>query len=197
MKVITYLELLESHQHILRRERKMHLQCSDSLGLHSLFISQSCAETKWPELLRSLGQLVDNKTYTDQEIESMDWQTKCTLIKGDSPTVVRYFEHRFLQFFNLVVKSPHKPIHEVTDFFMRIEFAGQGTIHIHWFAYLKDASEYGHDPSETVADYYDQIISCSSDIPQEHKQYIEYQLHRQSKTCRVGNTNVDFLSLYH
>ena len=77
-----------------------------------------------PELLRALGQHVDNKTYTDQEIESMDWQTKCKLIKADSPTVVRYFEHRFLQFFNLVVKSPHKPVHEVTDYFMRIEFAG-------------------------------------------------------------------------
>ena len=33
-KVITYLELLEIHQHILRREIKMHLQCSDSFGLH-------------------------------------------------------------------------------------------------------------------------------------------------------------------
>ena len=29
-----YLKLLEIHQHILRRERKTHLQCSDSLGLH-------------------------------------------------------------------------------------------------------------------------------------------------------------------
>ena len=111
----------------------------------------------------------------------MDWKTKCRLIKGDSPTVVRYFEHRFLQFF----KSPHKPIHEVTDYFMRIEFAGRGTIHINWFAYLKDAPEYGHDPNETVADYYDQIISCSSDVPHEHNQYIEYQLHRHSKICHV------------
>ena len=34
MKVITYLELLEIHQHILKRERKMHLQCSDNLGVH-------------------------------------------------------------------------------------------------------------------------------------------------------------------
>ena len=119
----------------------------------------------------------------------MDWQTKCRLIKADSPTVVRYFEHRFLQFFNLVVKSPHKPVHEVTDYFMRIEFAGRGTIHIHWFAYLKDAPEYGHDSNETVANYYDQIISCSSDVPQEHKQYIEYQVHRHSKTCPVGNTH--------
>ena len=55
--------------------------------------------------------------------------------------------------------------------------------------YLKDAPEYGHDPNETVADYYDQIISCSLDVPQEHKQYIECQLHRHSKTCCVGNTH--------
>ena len=87
------------------------------LGFPSLFISQSCAETKWPELLRSLGQVVDNKTYTDEEIEPMDWKTNCRLIKADSPTLVRYFEHRFLQFFTLVVKSSHNPIHEVTLFY--------------------------------------------------------------------------------
>ena len=97
----------------LEKRKKDAFVMFRQLGTPSLFFSQSCAETKWPEKLRSLGQLVDNKTYTDQEIESMDLQTKCRLIKGDSPTVVRYFEHRFLQFFNLVVKSPHKPIHEV------------------------------------------------------------------------------------
>ena len=173
----------------LEKRKKDAFAMFRQLGCPSLFMSQSCAETKWPELLRALGQLVGNKTYTDQEIESMDWQTKCRLIKADSPTVVRYFEHRFLQFFNLVVKSPHKLVHEVTDYFMRIEFAGRGTIHIHWFAYLKDAPEYGHDSNETVANYYDQIISCSSDVPQEHKQYIEYQVHRHSKTCCVENTH--------
>ena len=108
----------------LEKRKKDAFAMFRQLGCPSLFMSQSCAETKWPELLRALGQLVDNKTYTNQEIESMDWQTKCRLIKADSPTVFRYFEHRFLQFFNLVVKSPHKPVHEVTDYFMRIEFAG-------------------------------------------------------------------------
>ena len=108
----------------LNKRKKDAFAMIRQLGFPSLFISQSCAETKWPELLRSLGQLVDNKTYTDEEIQSMDWKTKCRLIKADSPTLVRYFEHRFLQFFNLVVKSSHNPIHEVSDYFMRIEFAG-------------------------------------------------------------------------
>ena len=112
----------------------------------------------------------------------MDWQTKCRLIKGDSPTVVRYFEHRFLQFFNLVIKSPHNPIHEVADYFIRTEFAGRGTIHVHWFAYLKHAPQNGHDDIATVADYFEMIISCSSDVPEE-KKYIKY-LHRHSQTFK-------------
>ena len=173
----------------LEKRKKDAFAMIQQLGFPSLFILQSCAETKWPELLRSLGQLLDNKAYTDEEIGSMDWQTKCRLIKGDSPTVVRYFEHRFLQFFNLVIKSPHNPIHEVTDYFMRIEFAGRGTIHIHWFAYLKDAPQFGYDDNATVAGYFDMIISCSSDIPEEDKKYIKYQLHRHSKTCHIGNTH--------
>ena len=118
----------------------------------------------------------------------MDWQTKCRLIKGDSPTVVRYFEHRFLQFFNLVIKSPHNPTHEVTDYFMRTEFAGRSTKHVHWFAYLKHAPQYGYDDNATVADYFDMIISCSSDVQEEDKKYIKYQLHRYPKTCFIGNT---------
>ena len=145
----------------LNKRKKDAFAMIRQLGFPSLFISQSCAETKWPELLRSLGQVVDNKTYTDEEIQSMDWKTKCRLIKADSPTLVRYFEHRFLQFFTLVIKSSYNPIHEVTDYFMRTEFAGRGTIHIHWFAYLKDAPEYGCEDNETVANYYDDIISCT------------------------------------
>ena len=69
----------------------------------------------------------------------MTWENKCRLIKEDSGTVVRYFDNRYLQFFNLVVKSHHAPIHQVTDYFTRYEFAEQGTIHIHWFAYLENA----------------------------------------------------------
>ena len=53
----------------LNKRKKDAFTMIRQLGFPSLFISQSHAETKWPELLRSLGQVVDNKTYTDKEIE--------------------------------------------------------------------------------------------------------------------------------
>ena len=62
----------------------------------------------------------------------------------------------------------------------------KSAIHVHWFAYLNDAPVYGESSNEYVADYYDKIISCSSDVPEEHKEYINYQIHRHSKYCRVG-----------
>ena len=57
------------------------------LGFPSWFMAHSAAETKWSELLRALGQLVDNKTYTDEEIREMNWNTTSQLIKSDPVTV--------------------------------------------------------------------------------------------------------------
>ena len=53
-------------------------------------------------------------------------------------------------------------------------------------ACLNDAPVYGESSNEYVADYYDKTISCSSDVPEEHKEYINYQIHRHSKYCHVG-----------
>ena len=152
----------------------------------ALFISQSAAETKWPELLQVLGQTVDDKTYTDREISKMDFETKSRLIRGDSATLVRYFDYHFDVFLKDVVFSKCKPIGEVTDYFWRKEFATRGAIHVHWFAYVKDSPVYCNVPNSEIADFYDKIISCSSDVPEDHKQYIQYQIHRHSRSCRVG-----------
>ena len=86
------------------------------------------------------------------------------------------------------MKSPHAPIHQVMDYFTRYEFAERGTIHIHWFAYLNNAPEYGETDNDIVAKYYDNIFSCSSDVPEDHKEYVQYQIHRHSRTCHLGNT---------
>ena len=69
---------------------------------------------------------------------------------------------------------------------------------IHWFAYLKDAPEYGHHPNKTVANYYDQIISCSSYVPQETNSTLNMSFTDiQRPVVLEIFTNVDSLSLYH
>lgn len=156
------------------------------IGFPSLFISQSAAETKWPELLKALGKTVHDKDYTDYDIQNMDYKTKCELIQSDSPTLVRYFDHRFGVFLKDVLMSPWHPIGEITDYFIRKEFATRGAIHVHWLAYLKNAPIYGESSNSEFAEFYDKIISCSSNVPQQYKEYVLYQFHKHSKSCRVG-----------
>ena len=156
------------------------------LGFPSIFITQSVAETKQKDLLKCLGKTVHNKEYTSEEIDTMDYRTKCELIQGHSPTLVCFCENHFNIFMKDVVNSKCKPIGEVTDYFWRKEFASRGAIHVHWFAYLNDAPVYGESSNEYVADYYDKIISCYFDVPEKHKEYINYQIHRHSKYCHLG-----------
>ena len=59
-------------------------------------------------------------------------------------------------------------------------------IHVYWFACVKDATIYGEVPNSEIAVFYDKIISCSSDVPEDHKGYIQHQIHRHSRLCRVG-----------
>ncbi len=80
------------------------------LGLPTWFISLSAAETRWIELLKSLGQLIDNVLYTDADAKAMNWQTKSRLISSDPITTARYFDHRVQAFFRLFLKSPAAPI---------------------------------------------------------------------------------------
>ena len=172
----------------LAKKKKEAFAMIRQLKTPALFISQSAAETKWPELLRALGQTVDKKTYTDTEIAQMDFESKSRLIRGDSATLVRYFDHQFNVFLKDVIFSKCKPIGEITNYSWRKEFATRGAIHVHWFAYVKDAPVYGEVPNSETAEFYDKIISCSLDVPEDHKEYIQYQIHWHSKSCRVGKT---------
>ena len=54
---------------------------------------------------------------------------------------------------------------------MRLEFPSRGSVYIPWFVCIQDALQYGEGDNDTVAKFYNKIISCSSDI-REHKTYI-------------------------
>ena len=41
-------------------------------------------------------------------------------------------------------------MHEAADYFYWLEFATHGSIHIPWFAYLKDAVQCGKDTNEAI-----------------------------------------------
>lgn len=122
--------------------------------------------------------------YTDAEINNMSWDEITNLIQKDPVTCSRHFQHRIHQFITLVLKSPHNPIGEMSDYFYRTEFQHRGSPHIHMLVWIKDAPVYGDDPVEDVIAFIDKYVSCSSDVPENVQSYINLQKHKHSKTCR-------------
>ena len=109
------------------------------LGIPTIFFSLSAADTKWTNLLISLGKLLHNVTYTESDIESMTWAEKCTLISSHPAACARYFHNRVQKFFKYILHSPQSPFGHLEDFFFRIEFQHKGSPHVHGLLWIKEA----------------------------------------------------------
>ena len=74
---------------------------------------------------------------------------------------------------------------EVTDYFYRIEFQNRGSPHAHFLVWVKDAPKIESiEDYPSVERYVDKHISCSVNVSERQKKYVELQIHRHSKTCR-------------
>ena len=128
------------------------------LGSASLFCSFSSAETKWIHLLRILGKLVNNKEYTDNELENLNWEEKCKLIKGDPVTCARHFDYQINQFLRNFLLSAQAPLGEIADWFYRVEYQQRGSPHIHMLIWLEDAPVFGVDDNDCFGLYVERFI---------------------------------------
>lgn len=153
------------------------------LGTPTWFFSLSAAETKWWSLLSTLGLLVDGKKYSESDISTMSWETKCRLIRSDPVTCARYFQHRVDSFLKVFLKSNASPLGILKDHFYRIEFKQRGSPHVHGLLWIEDAPRIGENTDKEVEEYIaDRITTerhgpCSDEL-------INLQCHRHSHTCR-------------
>jgi hypothetical protein len=98
------------------------------LGVPTLFLTLSAAESRWCELLVILKKVLDGVTITENEASLMPYQKKADLIRRDPVTCSRYFDYRLRNAFNILFKrktgifSPYT----LVDHYWRIEFQHRG-----------------------------------------------------------------------
>ncbi|XP_069139395.1 uncharacterized protein [Argopecten irradians] len=160
------------------------------LGLPTWFMSLSSADTRWPDLLKTLAQL-DGKKISDDDLKTADWSFKTNLVQKDPVTCARFFDNRVQLFVNSFLKSQHNPIGDVTDTFRRVEFQNRGSPHIHMLLWTDNAPRYPDDDKEDLIAYVDKYITCSlqTDNP-ELAELVQLQVHKHSKTCKKGGKPV-------
>ena len=155
------------------------------LGIPTWFCSFSAAETKWSPLLVTLGKLVENKQYSEEEVANLTWEQKCRLIKTDPVTCARYFDHRFQRFLFEVLFDKSHPVGEIVDYFYRIEFQQRGSPHVHMLLWVKNAPKTDTHSKCDVTDFIDRHLTCSKDGTESF--LINYQTHRHARTCMKKN----------
>ena len=161
------------------------------LGLPTLFMSLSANDLHWSELIITLGKLIDKKDYTEAlKSNTLSWDIRSRLVQSDPVTCVRHFDHRVSQFIQTVLKSPQSPLGILEDYFYRVEFQQRGSPHIHMLAWITGAPKYGENDNEEVIDYINQVASCSSDVSHDWSQFLDFQRHKHSRSCRKGGSPI-------
>ncbi|KAJ8049087.1 hypothetical protein HOLleu_01668 [Holothuria leucospilota] len=168
----------------LEKRQKDLMAMIRQLGCPTYFVSLSAADTKWADLLRILDRFIDNKEYTDVELENMDWSTKTRLVQSDPVTCVRYFDHRLQTFVHDILKDKLHPIGCIKDFFIRIEFQQRGSPHAHIMFWIERGPIFGKNTHSEIVSFIDKLISCSSNVKDSSKPFLEMQQPKHSKTCR-------------
>ena len=153
------------------------------LGLPTWFMSLSSADTRWTDLLKMLANLNNNVEYTDEQVNNLTWEQKIKLVQADPVTCSRYFDHRVHEFINSVLKSDHKPIGKLTDYFYRVEFQQRGSPHIHMIVWIENAPKFNVNTNAEITAFVDEFLQCCVD-DQEMKHLTDIQIHKHSRTCR-------------
>ena len=144
---------------------------------------------KWPDMIQTIAKQYDVH-YTDDEVNALSFDEKSNWLKRNPVTAARHLHYRLNIFFQDFLKSTAKPLGEIVDDAIRIEFQARGSPHAHCVIWVKDAPKFGDDHNDEICDFIDQYISCN--IPKEERTLKELvlllQQHKHSSYCKRQNT---------
>ena len=168
------------------------------LGMPSLFLTLSAAETQWPELIKILYKVLKNREITLKEAGELSWMEKAELIRKDPITCSRYFDHRMRTMIYQVLSKENGPFKEnrIIDYYYRIEFQHRGSPHVHCIFWLADTPRYirGNAQSkEKCEEFIDAYITTDKDL----SPYSKYQHHKHTHTCYTNKRNVCRFNMPH
>ncbi|XP_050307506.1 uncharacterized protein LOC126744192 [Anthonomus grandis grandis] len=169
------------------KHEKTKLLCMiRQFGIPTLFFTVSAAETAWPELIKVLAQVVDQKDVTLEEAASMPYLEKTRLIRTDPITCARYFDYRFKLLFKHM-KSQNGPFKQnpIEHHYYRIEFQHRGSPHVHGLLWLSNAPKFQETPEsfKECAEFANRYITCNSDL-ESVRDIIQFNTHHHSKSCQ-------------
>lgn len=72
------------------------------LGIPTWFVTLSCADLRWPELLQILARIQGNDL-TDEQVDALSYNEKCQMLNLNPVVVTKHFQYRVETFFTEVL----------------------------------------------------------------------------------------------
>ena len=100
--------------------------------------------------------------YTDDKVAGLSFVDKSNWLKHNPVTAARHFQYGLNVLFQDFPRSTAKPLGEIGDYTIRIEFQARGSPHGHCVMWVKDALNHIESPdSEVCCDFIDEHVSCA------------------------------------
>lgn len=158
------------------------------LGTPTWFFTLSAADMKWPDMIQTIARQY-GRSYTDEQVAAMSFDEKSDWLSRNPVTAARHFQYRLNTLLNEFLKSTAKPLGEIVDYGIRIEFQARGSPHAHCVIWVKDAPKFGVSEDSEVCAFIDKYISCA--IPKEEGKLKELvlllQQHKHSSYCKKNS----------
>ena len=149
------------------------------LGTPTFFLTLSAADMKWPDVIQTIARQYGTY-YSEAQVSALSFEEKSQWIRRNPVTAARHFQYRDF------LKSSAKPLGELNDYAIRIEFQARDSPHAHCVLWIKDAPKYGVDDVNDVCHFIDKYITCA--LPQEEGKLRELvlllQQHKHSSYCK-------------
>ena len=159
------------------------------LGTPTWFFTLSAADLKRPDMIQTIARQY-GVIYTDDEVAGLSFDDKSNWLKRNPVTAARHFQYRLNALFQGFLKSTAKPLGEIADYAIRIEFQARGSPHAHCIIWVKDAPKHIESPNSEVCDFIDQYVSCA--LPADDCKLRELvcllQQHKHSSYCKRNKT---------
>ena len=156
-------------------------------GVYTFFLTCSAAEFHWPEIIKVVARQY-GETLTDEQVNNMDWSTKCKYLKRNPVTVARQIDYIFKQLWGKVILSGMHPIGQILNFDDRREFQNRGTEHFHAPIHVVGAPKIDENTDNEVTEFIDKYITCSlpdaTAYPELNALVNKVQTHHHTTTCR-------------
>ena len=155
------------------------------LGLPTFFMTLSCADLRWNELVSIIIKL-SGKSISDADIESLSYFECCEILNMNPVLLAKHFQYRVEVFFKEIIVNG--PLGKVNYYAIRVEFQLRGSPHIHSFIWVINAPKLSKETKHEYIIFIDKIIKASIPDPirqpKLHKMVRTFQLHSHSKSCR-------------